>query len=328
MPPKRRILAAATKTERAKSRRQLGPLRSLLVAQSTLRYRYRPACARFFAWLDQQSLHLAPTVIGIDNQVASFIEYLWEEGDGRNTAGDVLSGLTFYCPHLKGSLFCGWQLFKAWSRHELPTRAPPMPECWVLAAAALAVRRGWGDVAVIMCVAFYGLLRTMEAANLLVKHCAPSSDFGKWVLDLGLTKGGQRRGVVESVVITDPVGCALLRAATQGQQRGVFLLRRSVHEFRKIFQTLMWELGVTHCRLQPYSLRRGGATRLFRESGSFDEVSERGRWGHTTTAKVYINEGLLTLNQLSLPAAHSAVVKRLASELCSRCGTSLPPGVE
>ena len=324
MPPKRRVVAAATKAQRALARRRLGPLGSLVVSERTLRLRYRPACVRFFAWLQSQSLLLATTVMGIDAQVAAYIEHLWEEGDGRNMAGDILSGLTFFSPHLKGSLSCGWQLFKAWSKQELPVRAPPIPEEWVLALSALALRRGCGDMAVVLCVAFYGLLRTVEATSLLVKHCSASADFSKWVLNLGLTKGGQRRGVTESVVVSAPVACVLLRAAVEGQKPGMFLLRRPVAEFRRLFKSLLWELGVAHFRMQPYSLRRGGATRLFRESGSFDEVSEVGRWGHTATAKVYINEGLATFSHLALSPAHAKVVERLAREFSRRCGVNPP----
>ena len=319
MPPKRRIVAAASRLDRARARRSLGPLRTLLVSQRTLRYRYRPACIRFFDWLARQNVSLAQTTMGIDEQVSSYIEHLWEEGDGRNMAGDVLSALTFFCPHLKGSLFGGWQLFKAWSRQELPARAPPMPEQWVLAAAALAVRRGWGDIAVLLCVAYFGLLRTMEAACLLAKDCVPAADHSRWVLSLGLTKGGQRRGAVESVVIANPLAGALLRAAVTGQPKGSFLLRRPVAEFRKHFQTLMWELGLAHFKFQPYSLRRGGATQVFRNTGSFDNVSELGRWGHVATARIYINEGLATLSQITIAPNHAQVLRQLAGELCDRC---------
>jgi len=324
MPPKRRLVAAATKSHRAAARGRLGPLSSLIVSLKTRNQRYRPACVRFFSWLADQSISLAPTVMGIDAQVAGYIEYLWQEGDGRNMAGDILSGLTFFCPHVKGSLHCSWQLFKTWSRQELPARAPPIPEMWVLAMSCLALRRGWRDMAVVIPVAFYGLLRTLEAASLLVQHCTAAARGGKWVLELGLTKGAQRRGALESVVVAHPIACALLAAAVKDQKPGTFLLQRSMAEFRRNFQSLLWELGLSHLKLQPYSLRRGGATRLFRESGSFDEVAETGRWGHTTTAKVYINEGLATLSQLNLPQNHSDIIHRLASEFCRRCRVSTP----
>ena len=127
MPPKR-VVAAASKQARADARGQLGPLGELLVSLKTLDVRYRPACRHFFDWLADQSSVLATTDIGIDAQIAAYIEDLWENGEGRNSAGDIISAMTLFCPHLKGSLCRSWQLFKAWAKQELPARAPPMPE--------------------------------------------------------------------------------------------------------------------------------------------------------------------------------------------------------
>ena len=324
MPPKRRIIVAATKLERKKARSSMGPLRALLVSKQTLKTRYEPACRSFFEWLLSSEQQVSKSIIGIDLQVSSFLEHLWMEGEGRNAAGDVLSGLSFFCPHLKGHLVASWQLFKAWSRMELPQRAPPLPEEWLWALAALACRRGMGDVCVSLIVAYYGLLRATEAVNLRVAHCTAAAAGYKWVLQLGLTKGGQRRGALESVVIDHPLACVLLRAATHKQPKSALLLRRHVVQFRKIFKSLCNELGLGEFQLQPYSLRRGGATTLFQRKGSFDEVAEHGRWGHTTTAKIYINEGLDTLNQLTLSSTHTDVLQRLGRELWDRCKVEPP----
>jgi len=299
-------------------------LRQLLITPYTLNKRYRPACVLFFRWLADQAITLAITTTGVDSQVAAYIEYLWEEGDGRNMAGDIISGLTFLCPHMKGNLCCSWQLFKAWSRQELPARAPPLPESWVLALACLACRRGWPDVAAFLVIAVYGCLRTTEGAALLVKLCSPSADRSTWVLELGLTKGGQRRGALESVVVVSPVACAMLKKVTDGRPKGTFILQRHVADLRKVLQSLLTELGLAHFGIQPYSLRRGGATHLFRETGSYSQVAEHGRWGHVNTAKVYINEGLATLNHLALTPLQDNIIGRLAMQLCRALAVPCP----
>jgi len=174
-------------------------------------------------------------------------------------------------------------------------------------------------------IAFYGLLRTTEAASLLVKQCTPSADKSTWVLELGLTKGGQRRGALESVVISHPIATAVLSRATAGVPPGTFLLQRHVADLRTKFHSLVAELGLSHLGLQPYSLRRGGATRLFRESGSYSLVAEGGRWGHVNTAKIYINEGLATLNQMALSPQQENIFHRLAKELCRSHSAPCPP---
>ena len=322
MPPKR-LIAAASKQARADARSHVGPLSELLVSQKTLDVRYRPACRRFFESIASQSSVLATTDIGIDAQIAAYIENLWEEGEGRNSAGDIISAMSLFCPHLKGSLCCSWQLFKAWAKQEMPARAPPMPELWVLAAVALAQRKGWDDVGLVIGVAFYGLLRTTEACSLLIRSCSQTHRDHKWVLELGLTKGGLRRGALETVVVTDPLCGALLRRAKAQLQDDDLLLRRSIVKFRDHFRTLMVELGLAEFNLHPYSLRRGGATHTFRQCGSYDTVAELGRWSQATTAKVYINEGLANLNELKLSAGHATTLKSLADNLLSKHG--LPP---
>ena len=53
------------------------------------------------------------------------------------------------------------------------------------------------------------------------------------------------------------------------------------------------------CR--PYSLRRGGATHYFQLHGRFDSLLVLGRWQAASTARIYLNEGLAVLAELSLP---------------------------
>ena len=41
-----------------------------------------------------------------------------------------------------------------------------------------------------------------------------------------------------------------------------------------------------------YGLRRGGATGLFRRTGSFDTVCDRGRWGNVSACRIYVTTAL------------------------------------
>ena len=49
-------------------------------------------------------------------------------------------------------------------------------------------------------------------------------------------------------------------------------------------------IGFPKGKYKPYSMRRGGATLLFKLSQSYDHVTQRGRWAHARTACIYINE--------------------------------------
>ena len=45
-------------------------------------------------------------------------------------------------------------------------------------------------------------------------------------------------------------------------------------------------------RIIPYSFKRGGASDLFRRTGSFDICVDQGRWEHVNTARRYIESAL------------------------------------
>ena len=59
-------------------------------------------------------------------------------------------------------------------------------------------------------------------------------------------------------------------------------------------------LKLNDLHLRPYSLRRGGATFWFNQHGSFDKLLVQGRWAAARTARVYLNDGLAQLADMSL----------------------------
>ena len=63
-------------------RKQLGPLRSLIVQLRTAN-RYNAVLAVFFAWVAACTAGLPDATEDVDDVTASFVEYLWESGDGR-----------------------------------------------------------------------------------------------------------------------------------------------------------------------------------------------------------------------------------------------------
>ena len=51
----------------------------------------------------------------------------------------------------------------------------------------MSIRNQQHDVAAVLILAFYGLLRNMEAATLLLGDCYVTAGGSKWVLNWGLT---------------------------------------------------------------------------------------------------------------------------------------------
>ena len=127
---------ARTKEERKKIRKDLGPLKSLTV-QPVTRARYDQSLQAFFDYLGREKLRLPKKRDLMDPLVSDYLEFLWSEGEGRACASSFLASLQDFDPKLKGMLSGSWRLMKAWTVHELPSRAPPLTESVLKAMVGL-----------------------------------------------------------------------------------------------------------------------------------------------------------------------------------------------
>ena len=99
----RTVTTAGNRSSRATARQALGSLRQLRVLPST-EVRYSAAVDAFFADLAANHIRVPARTAAFDDEVASHLNRLWLAGDSRTQAGDVISGLQFYVPGLKGQL--------------------------------------------------------------------------------------------------------------------------------------------------------------------------------------------------------------------------------
>ena len=89
----------------------------------------------------------------------------------------------------------------------------------------------------------------------------------------------------------------------------------STGAFRKAFEMLCAELGLSGFNFRPYSLRRGGATNLFRSTGSVSKVIVRGRWASQRTARIYVLEGMGVLAEVNLSEPQRELFEWAARQL-------------
>ena len=61
---------------------------------------------------------------------------------------------------------------------------------------------------------------------------------------------------------------------------------------------------------RPYSLRRGGATALFQQTGSMEMALLKGRWSSTKVAKIYLSDGLSYLPGLTFSSEARQKLKK------------------
>lgn len=288
-----------TQQERKTERRSHGPLRNLIVSDTTYS-RYLHACQLFFqhqlAIQRRYDLH----AFELDLELCAYIETLWESGDPRGYATDCLSGLQHFCPQLRQRLPGAWRLVSAWQKHELPCRATPASADVTLAWAGALTLRGAPWAALATMLGFHCLLRTGELAAIQCKDFVVGSH--AIILHLPHTKSGQRFGCTESVVIDDPGLIKLVTCFVQQHQPGDVLCP-SPALFRTLFNQAVADVRLPDMPWKPYSLRRGGATALFKQSGSLDATCVRGRWANMRTCRIYINDALQELAAVRITPA-------------------------
>ena len=317
----KRLLEGHTREERAAQRKKLGPLKSLTV-QPVTRKRYDKAMHDFYQFLRESNLFLPTSALGMDTLLSDYLEHLWASGFGRAEASNVLAALQDVQPHLKGKLAQSWRLLKAWSTHEVPNRAPPLPLDMLEAMVGYCLFKNQVHMGLSLLVAYHGLLRTGEVLSLTAGAISVQRAKGPAVLSLGWTKSGKRQGASESVTLYGEDVCRRLHQWIHSCGPKAPLCPPA-HVWRRQFADILTALSFDKWDFRPYSLRRGGATHQFRAHGSFDRLMQHGRWQSLKTARVYINDGMAVLAQLSIPWTPFST--NLRSQYLSSLTTRLPP---
>ena len=152
-----KINRRSTKSQRRVERKKIGSLHDRIIVPRTLN-RYQKAVTAFFVYSHVYTAS-APTSCSLDLDLCSWIEHLWQEGDPKAWAQDARSGLMHFISNLRNQLHGSQRLLKAWSKHELPVRAPPLPLQFLLGLVGCAITCSDLRLAVLLLVAFHCFLR-------------------------------------------------------------------------------------------------------------------------------------------------------------------------
>jgi integrase len=300
MAPLKALRRRLNKAARVIERRKVGKLADSLISPS-LRLRYETAVARYFSYVELLGVELPADGMALDMGLCDFIEHLWENGEPRAYAGDVLSGMGRLAPltRRESQQFpLAWSYFTAWGKHELPERAAPFSMDMIMAIAGYLLQQGKIADAVIYLLSFHCILRIGECLGLKAGDLLFSDSCV--VLSLGFTKGGKRRNEEESVVCSDAFIIALLRILVEDLLPGDKLFEFDYNTFRRELNSLLIFFHLEHLNLKSHSLRRGGATYEFRNCNSYDTVCERGRWSNLRTCRIYLAESVCLMNNILL----------------------------
>lgn len=248
-----------------------------------------------------KSVTIVENMADMDEQIADWIERQFRKGAPLNVVADGLSGLHYFLPATRKRLPVSWKLFGIWRKMETPARAPPLPAdlCWAMVSRA--VQQGNFSLGALLGLGFDCFLRTGELlsvrpVDLLIKGA-------KGIVTLPTSKGGTRHNVRESVTILDQ-RLLLLLAELLKLKKELNLMRVPIWTgsgtaFRKAFMQLTRHFKVEHLNFRGYSLRRGGATAFFAETGLMEATLVRGRWASVSVARLYLCDALSQLPSLT-----------------------------
>ena len=296
-----RRLREVKKAEEKEARRALRAGTSLKQRQVSelTRERYVVACnALVEFWKTYEcGPKLRPS---IDMAVAEYIEHLFQEGDTVGMASNALAAMQYFYPESIGKLKYSWKLLGLWRILEPPSQVTPFTNLTVLALAGAALDLGHNDLCALILLGFDRFLRSGELFTLR-KSCV-SFGAGKVVITLQSTKTSKRKGIDEMVTVTSPLVIKALTKACKPLRDADLILQRPVSSCRILFKSILDIFELDDGTYNFYSLRRGGATSFFFKSGSMDETIVVGRWEHSSTARIYINQSAASAAEIRYSA--------------------------
>lgn len=230
----------------------------------------------------------------MDDVVSDWVQSCWEEGESLHIVNDGLCGLHHYQPWTKSMIPTAWKLFKVWRRLEAPNRAPPLTAQIVHAIAMYSLAHNNLVFGGLLLLGFFALLRTGEILQIKPTDLLITDSNG--IVSLKDTKTGLRNAAHETVSFDDALTLELLRALKDQKiaegNANVPIWLRSAQSFRNEFYHHCKRFDLQDFEFRPYSLRRGGATHLFQQTGSMELALLKGRWNSTKVAKIYLADGL------------------------------------
>ena len=265
--------------------------------------RCRVAVLRYFTYLDRHKFRIPRSRAELDDSVAEYINFLFQDDRPIGWAADLLGGVKRFSPS-SDRLETAKQYYRNWARSVVRKKAHPYSCQMVQSMAAYFCLRGHPRVAFLALLAFAGLFRLGELFTLKLRHVNVVSNIF-CVVSLLTTKAG--RGP-ESVVIRDELVISVLVALKKHLQPSDLFFKGNYRKTTALLRQFAASLGLDPTRFTGHGFRRGGATWVFTSTQSYDRVQATGRWACAKTARSYIDEALSEVNDLQLSPAASAMV--------------------
>ena len=185
-----------------------------------------------------------------------------------------------------------WKVLDAWAVLHPSVQASAMPRSVVHAYSFALVMLGEPQIATVLMLCFYGVLRISEALKLLWSDVFWQQ--GAITLYLGVTK----RGVDETVVIENRTFARWFKAYARAHPPRYKRQPLCPCSYARV-STWLQKLGkffrLDELAFTTHSLRRGGATQLLINRMPLEHIMLYGRWTSPSSCKEYLRKGQVFL---------------------------------
>lgn len=165
----------------------------------------------------------------------------------------------------------------------------------------------------LLAIGFFGLFRTGELLQLCLNDV--NVDTNAVITHLSETKTSGKTGPGEHIVIREPAVLHLTRTFLALQPRRGLIWRESSQQFRVQFSRIISFFRLSEHGYRPYSLRRGGATQLYRAQVPMDLILIKGRWRNSSSARQYISDGMTEIAAAKFSKKTRTLIRMSLSQL-------------
>ena len=290
--------------------------------------KYKCGIARFFNWLSVSEFSFPASLEDLDFVAGEFVNHLFQDDLPLGWGNDFVCGLKRFYPRCRFSLQITSSYLRNWSKSVKRTQALPLTSDILVSLVTCALLRGEKFLASVLLLGFVGLLRTGELVSLKRSQLQFLGGGSQLHISLPDSKGAKRSGLPESVVIRHHLTVKFFAKAFSNHAPQDFIYPCTHASLGRDLSRIALAIGLRHPNLTPYSLRRGGATWLFKSTLNYDYVQDHGRWSQSKTCRIYINQGMADLGQHRLPTwgvnrVHTCV-KNFNQVLTTFVDTGLP----
>lgn len=253
-------------------------------------------------------LWLTAAAIDLDELLVNYGQFCYAAGSSLHDFKETINAIVDIRPRLHRALPGAWDSAWEW-RSRLPNaNRIAIPVILLRAMASLALLWEWDVMAVMLFLGFLGMLRPFELLSLRhkdISYVDSSRGLSLLFIFIGRPKTRHLAARRQHVRVDDQEIIPFVKASLSGGLPEARIFDAPPAHFRALFSALVEFFGIDARHLvgvSPACLRPGGATWLYQETDSPEQVRFRGRWLSSRMLEIYIQEvaGSSLLNDLQL----------------------------